>query len=174
MATPSQKDVVKLQRIMWYLHSGECIKYGWPSPTNQVTVYSGGDWAGLTRTRKSTSGRVFIHGFHLVSHWSGTQSVVALSSAEAELNTIVKRMAEILGLMNMKRVADPKGQVFSESSAANGIVHRQVRGWEKHFECQQPWVPGISGSGRHMSSQSAHNCRCFDALPEQRRRKAIL
>ena len=51
-----------------------------------------------------------MHGSHLVHHWSSTQKVVALSSAEAELNAIVKSMTEILCLMNMMKECgrDPK------------------------------------------------------------------
>ena len=86
-----------------------------------------------------------MHGSHLVHHWSSTQKVVALSSAEAELNAIVKSMTEILCLMNMMKKCgrDPKGQILTDSSAANGIVHRQGCGKVKHLECRQLWVQGL-------------------------------
>ena len=34
--------------------------------------------------RRSTSGGVILHGSHSLLHWSRTQQLVALSSAEAE------------------------------------------------------------------------------------------
>ena len=106
------------------------IKYKWQSPPNKVVAYSDSDWAGCTQTRKSTGGGVLMHGSHLVHHWSSTQKVVALISAEAELNAIVKSMTELLCLMNMKKECgrDPKGQILTDSSKV------------KHLECQQLWV----------------------------------
>ena len=43
------------------------------------------DWAGCEQTRRSTSGGWIIVGQHPLQTWSSTQSVVATSSAEAEL-----------------------------------------------------------------------------------------
>ena len=91
-----------------------------------------------------------MHGSHLVHHWSSTQKVVALSSAEADLNAIVKSMTEILCLINMMKECgrDPTGQILTDSSAANGIVHRQGCGKVKHLECRQLSVQGIVGEGK--------------------------
>ena len=71
--------------------------------TDELGAYSDGDWAGRSRTRKSTSGGVLMDGPHLVRHQASTQWVVALSSAEDELHAFAKSMAEILGLMNMMK-----------------------------------------------------------------------
>ena len=91
-----------------------------------------------------------LYGAHLLHHWSSTQSVVALSSAEAELNAIVKSVSEALGLINMMdecgRTAT--AQVLTDSSAANGIVHRQGCGKVKHLECRQLWIQGVVAEGR--------------------------
>ena len=85
-----------------------------------------------------------MHGSRFVQHWSSTQSVVALRSAEAELNAIVKRMNDIWGRMNMMKEYERglKGQIFAGSSATTGIVHRQGRGKVKHLECPELWVQG--------------------------------
>ena len=40
-------------------------------------------------------------GGHLLMHWSSTQSTVSLSSAEAELNAIIKAFSETSGVKNM-------------------------------------------------------------------------
>jgi len=113
-------------------------------------VYSDSDWAGCVKTRRSTSGGVLLHGEHLVHHWSSTQATVALSSAEAELNAVVKGVAEGLFLKNMlsecSRVC--VSRIFTDSSAANGIVHREGCGKVKHLERRQLWVQGIVGKGQ--------------------------
>ena len=90
-----------------------------------------------------------MHGSHLLQHWSSTQSVVALSSAEAELNAIVKAMMELKGVLNMCEEFGKKmkGQVLTDSSAANGVVHRQGSGKVKHLECHQLWIQGAVARG---------------------------
>ena len=124
--------------------------YKWQNPTDQLTVFSDSDWAGCIKTRRSTSGGVLLHGQHLVHHWSSTQATVALSSAEAELNAVVKGVAEGLFLKHLllecSRVCS--GRIFTDSSAANVIVHREGCGKVKHLECRQLWVQGIVGKGQ--------------------------
>ena len=42
---------------------------------------------------------------------------------------------------------DDEGQIFTDSSAANGVVHRQGYGKVKHLECRQLWVQDIIAKG---------------------------
>ena len=102
------------------------------------------------KTRRSTSGVVLLHGKHLAHHWSSTQATVALSSAEAELNVIVKGIAESICAKSMLEECSRRcdSRVFTDSSAANGIVHREGCGKVKHLECRQLWVQGIVGKGQ--------------------------
>ena len=152
MACPTRLDTVKLKRLIRYLSGArrKAIMYKWQNPTDQLTVFSDSDWAGCIKTRRSTSGGVLLHGQHLVHHWSSTQATVALSSAEAELNAVVKGVAEGLFLKHLllecSRVCS--GRIFTDSSAANGIVHREGCGKVKHLECRQLWVQGIVGKGQ--------------------------
>ena len=83
-------------------------------------------------------------------HWSSTQATVALSSAEAELNAIVKGVAESICAKSMLEECSRKcrSRMCIDSSAANGIVHREGCGKVKHLECRQLWVQGIVGSGK--------------------------
>ena len=81
-------------------------------------------------------------GSHLIHHWSTTQATVALSSAEAELNALVKGCSESLGLKNLAEEwgQELKVRVNIDSSAANGIAHREGCGKVKHLETRQLWV----------------------------------
>ena len=83
-----------------------------------------------------------MSGRHLLHHWSSTQATVALSSAEAELNALVKAISETLGIKNMMKFAGVEltAEVFTDSSAAKGIVHRTGCGKVKHLEAKQLWV----------------------------------
>ena len=55
-----------------------------------TTLHTDRDWAGCRRTRKSTSGRAVLIGTNCVKTWSCTQGPIALSSAEAEYNSMVE------------------------------------------------------------------------------------
>ena len=81
-------------------------------------------------------------GAHVIHHWSNTQANVALSVAEAELNAIVKGAIESIGMTNMGRECghDIKMYIFTDSSAATGILHRSGCGKLKHLEAKQLWV----------------------------------
>ena len=88
-----------------------------------------------------------MSGCHMISHWSSTQSIIALSSAEAELRAVVKMVSETLGVKNMfKSMGIDKGIVIkTDSSACNGIVHREGCGKVKHLETRQLWVQDVVG-----------------------------
>ena len=85
--------------------------------------FSDSDWAGCTRTRKSTSGGCILIGNHLIQHDSSTQQNVALSSAEAELNSATKMISEGLGVKHMLEDIgiELDLEVSLDSSAAKGI-----------------------------------------------------
>ena len=64
-------------------------------------VWTDTDFAGCSETRKSTSGGVAMLGTHLIKGWSSTQSVIALSSGEAEFYGIVKGASVGLGIKSL-------------------------------------------------------------------------
>eukprot|EP00972_Heterocapsa_arctica_P103210 15210078-Heterocapsa_arctica.AAC.1 len=65
-------------------------RFNWQTSPDRITAIVDTDYAGCLETRKSTSGGVLMHGSHCIRSWSTTQSVIALSSGEAELYGIVK------------------------------------------------------------------------------------
>ena len=83
-----------------------------------------------------------MHGGHLIHHWSSTQSTVALSSAEAELNGITKGMVETMLVKHFCNDFRCNLDIVlkTDSSAAVGIAQRQGAGKVKHLECRQLWV----------------------------------
>ena len=95
----------------------------------EILVYTGSDWAGCQRTRRSTNGGAVMYGSCLVAHWSRTQVSVALSSAEAELNAAVKVACGHLGMpVTIK--------MFGDSSAMKGTLSRKGSGKVKHLEAR--------------------------------------
>ena len=81
-------------------------------------------------------------GNHLLTHWSRTQSSIALSSGEAELNAMLKGGCESLCLRNLlKEVGvDADIEMFGDSSASYGTLHRIGAGKMKHLHTKQLWL----------------------------------
>ena len=83
-----------------------------------------------------------MHGKHLVHHWSRTQAAVAVSSAEAELNAMLKCGQELISFRQLLEEMSIQKQLElrGDSSAALGIVARKGCGKVKHLSVKQLWL----------------------------------
>ena len=89
-------------------------------------------------------------GRHLIRTWSKHQKVTALSSAEAELYAVVTGSCEGLGI---KAYGDDlgiklHGNVYTDSSAALGILQRTGVGRINHIHTQALWLQEARESDR--------------------------
>ena len=77
-----------------------------------------------------------------MGHWSRTQQVVALSSCEAELSGICKAAQEGLAAKHLSHEIGKEYPlcIYTDSSAARGVVQRQGAGKVKHLSVRQLWV----------------------------------
>jgi hypothetical protein len=178
MAKPTRGDVIRLKRVLRYLKGAPRIAnlFIWQSPVSKLITFSDSDWAGCVKTRRSTSGGMVMRGSHLLAHWSSTQATVALSSAEAELNALIKAASETLGIVNMLKAMGKEFErrVLTDSSAANGIVHRLGCGKVKHLEARQLWIQEtvrmkameVKKVGRtfNLSDALTHHWNCVDGV----------
>ena len=144
MSRPVKGDEQRLKRVVRYLvsHPRYVVLYPWQEQIRELVVFTDSDWGGCTRTRKSTTGGVIMRGKHCLMHWSRTQQLISLSSAEAELNASITAGAE--GLL-MKHMTEEIGAactlvVRGDSSANDGIVHRTGTGRIKHLSIRQLWL----------------------------------
>ena len=144
MSCPRVRDVERIKRMLRYIKGKRRASYlyRWQNCPDKIEVYSDSDWAGCHETRRSTSGGVAMRGSHLIHQWSSTQSTVALSSAEAELNALVKAGVEGLGLAAIMEDTGHEGliEIKTDSSAAKGVIHRQGSGKIKHLSVRQLWL----------------------------------
>ena len=144
MSNPCNGDWALLKRMARYLVSHRRLIhfYAWQDASPTVSVYTDSNWAGCTRTRKSTSGACLFHGEHLVRSYAKTQAVIALSSAEAELYATTMASSEALGLKAM--MADfgihVTPHMFVDASAAIGICQRKGLGKVRHLDTQSLWI----------------------------------
>jgi hypothetical protein len=145
----------KLKRLARYLVRAQRVKlmfrYISSEEAKKVTVHSDTDFAGCRKTRKSTSGGVLMISSHLIKSWSTTQSVIALSSGEAEYYGMVKASAQGIGAKAMLMdfgvdISEPI-EVMSDASAAIGIAQRRGMGKVRHIETNQLWLQERVASG---------------------------
>ena len=152
MADPQVGDEKSIVRAVRYLARFPRLvaKYDWQEPVSKLVVFTDSDWGGCVRSRRSTSGGAMMHGMRLIGHWSRTQQLVALSSAEAELNAAVKAGQEGLGMSNLlaELGVEVHIQLQGESSANHGIITRQGTGKVKHLSVRQLWLQEQTSLGR--------------------------
>ena len=165
MASPCAGDEALLTRAVRYLrrYPKWTARYEWQEAQSRLVAFTDSDWGGCVRTRRSTSGGVLMHGGHAVLHWSRTQQLVALSSAEAELNASIKAAQEALGLRQTAlevglQCVGPIG-CKGDSSANDGILKRTGSGKIKHLSVRQLWLQEQCGLGlaEHIKIPRAMN-----------------
>ena len=83
-----------------------------------------------------------MRGAHVITHWARTQQLIALSSAEAELNASVKAAQEGMSLAHLEEELGRQVivRLLGDSSANNGIIQRQGSGKVKHLSVRQLWI----------------------------------
>jgi hypothetical protein len=83
-----------------------------------------------------------MFGSHLVKSWSKDQSVIALSSGEAELYAANLGGVQALGMKSFLRDVGVKidVKIWIDAKAALGIIGRQGLGKVRHIEVQDLWL----------------------------------
>lgn len=143
-ASPTRESVIKLKRLTRYLvnHPRLVWRFDHESPKQHLDIMSDTDFGGCLRTRRSTNGGVARIGSHVIKCWAKTQSVVALSSAEAELTGLCQAAGEGLGLQSICKDLglDLSLRLRSDSSAAIGICRRRGLGRVRHLAVAGLWL----------------------------------
>ena len=144
MSKPTTGSWRRLMRIAKYFKKRPRLVWRFdmqPEPT-EISVYTDADWAGCRRSRKSTSGGVILLGRHCVKAWSKTQAVIAKSSAESELYSVIKGSCEGLG---MQTLMDDLGVTIDinlhlDATAAKGILERSGLSKVRHIDVNHLWL----------------------------------
>ena len=151
MASPTQGDLIRLKRLGRYLinHPRLVFHYPFRDAPKSIRVYSDTDWAGCIKTRKSTQGGVVLLGGCCIKSWSSTQSLIALSSGEAEYYGVVKASSVALGTQAMLQDMGCRLpiEVMTDASAAKGIASRRGLGKTRHIQVHYLWVQERVGNG---------------------------
>ena len=88
MSVPRNCDWVALKRVVRYFLGRPRFvgRFGWQEKPKFLSAFSDSSWAWCHDTHTSTSGACFMHGSHLIIAYSRTQSNIAHSSREAEID----------------------------------------------------------------------------------------
>jgi len=112
-------------------------------------------------TRKSTTGYVAMFGRHVIKFGSNMQSVLGLSSAEAEYYALTKGAAMVLGLKSlaedwlMALNCELRYSLYSDSSAALAFASRRGLGTMRHIETRYLWLQERVAKG-HLRVHKVH------------------
>ena len=132
MANPRKSDREKLIRIGKYLLGKPryVIKLSPQKDIDPINAYGDSDFAGDLTTRKSTSGGLACLGDHVVKSWSSSQSIIALSTGEAELYALNKASATAMGLKSLlwDLGVDLEIKVFTDATTGKALAVRRGLG----------------------------------------------
>ena len=89
-------------------------------------------------------------GQHCIKTWSKTQAIVAKSSAESELDGVVKASCEALGTLTLLEElgAEATARVHVDVSAAQGIIERAGLDKRRHIDVNVLWLQEQEVRGR--------------------------
>jgi Reverse transcriptase (RNA-dependent DNA polymerase) len=110
VANPTLKHIGTVKRVLRYLvgtldkgimYTRNCVVDN--AKTINLHGYCDSDWANDSETRKSTTGFIFTLAGGAISWMSRRQSIVALSTAEAEYVAVCEATMEAMGLRNIMK-----------------------------------------------------------------------
>ncbi|XP_062556635.1 uncharacterized protein LOC134221461 [Armigeres subalbatus] len=101
VCSPTEADWVAAKRVIRYLKGTKKWKLKYGDPEGKLTGYSDADWAGDLKTRKSTTGVVYMYAGGAISWTSRLQDFVTLSSMESEYVALSEASQEAVWLLNL-------------------------------------------------------------------------
>ena len=144
MSAPCESDWKMLKSVARYVKSYPrlLLQYKYQEPPLGTDAIVDTDFARCRRTRKSTNGCYVMLGTHHIKSWTTTQTVIAMSSGEAEHYGVVKGACEAVGIVSL--LQDMTGRrsnvhVSTDSSAARGIAMRRGVRKVRHLEVRTVW-----------------------------------
>ena len=132
-----------------------------------IEVYSDADWAGDTRSRKSTSGAVILAGGCRLHAHSRGQDVVALSSCEAELYGASEAMKEAVLLREMLmfiRMGEYAIELKLDAKSTHQMLYRRGPGRMKHLDVRALWLQELAANHGMITKKIPREINAGDLL----------
>ena len=167
MARPERAHFARIKKLARFLLGVETSRWEYPwqeePEAANLKVFTDSDWAGCLRTRRSTSGGLVMLGWHPLRTWSSTQSVVATSSAEAELYSAAEGASRSLGLQSMLQEMGVQTSlaVSTDSSSAKSFASTRGLGRMRHLEVKDLWLQALMKDGEVTLRKSRAATMCL-------------
>lgn len=108
LVAPTEADLQAAKRVLRYVSKTRHLALTYSrSPVSEITGFTDSDWAGETEARKSTAGYVFTLQGAAISWKSKKQTIVALSSTEAEYIGSTEAAKEAIWLQRLYSDLNP-------------------------------------------------------------------
>ena len=145
MKEPRSGHMQELKRLGRYLVKNKrCVlTYARQTSGETLQVHVDSDWTGDSFGRKSTTGVTVRRGKHLLRHMSCLQTLVALSSGEAEYYALIRGACTSLGIQSHYQdwMIDVPIQIYSDSPAARSVARRRgIGGRLRHLQTRHLWL----------------------------------
>ena len=168
MSKPTLGAFRRLKKAARYLLSRSSVvfRFEWQDEASKLNIFTDSDWAGCTRSRKSTSGGVIMLGSHCLRTWCLTHGAIALSSAEVEYYAMVERATRGVGVKTMLKEMGIEASIVlsTDSSAAKSLRSRRGTGRIRHLETKWLWLQVEVAAGRIKLEKVAGNSNPADLM----------
>jgi len=151
-------------------------RYDYQKDWKILDIWSDTDHAGCPWTRKSTTGGIMMFGSHAIKHWSTTQSVIALSSGEAEYYGCVRAGSIAIGIQSLLLdlgVKKDRLKIKTDASVAQSLASRRGLGGTKHIEVNQLWLQEKVNDGKIEIEKVRTDDNLADALTKYKEQASI-
>ena len=144
----------------------------WRNPqqewTGKVLGLTDSNWAACPVSRKSTSATYLMLGKHPIFAASSTQTILSLSSGEAEFYGAVRCACRTPGLKSLMSdlSLDVKAELVTDSSACKALCSRRGAGRIRHIHCPAWWLRRKNAITRRAGKDLAPDVGTKAGIPE--------
>jgi hypothetical protein len=153
LANPGPQHMKLARRILRYLKSTKSLRLTYRGHLQMLKGFTDADWGGCHDTRRSTAGYLFNIGSGAISWQSKRQSVVALSTCEAEFlgqTQATKEAAWLRRPLNELNMSQGKAATIICGDNQGAIAlssNPQYHSRTKHMEIQRKWQGEVQDTG---------------------------
>jgi hypothetical protein len=155
MTNPRECDMRDALQALRYLHTyaGRGILFPYQQPIRGLEAFVDSDWAGDKDLRRSRTGYLILYNGVPISWFSGLQSIVALSSTEAEyiaLSSVAVEIAYLRQLLEFIGRPEHAPTVIAEDNRGaiewvkNEVDHKR----SKHIDVKYHYVRQLNEEGK--------------------------
>lgn len=152
VCAPTEADWVAAKRVVRYLKGTKDWQLRYGDPEGKLVGYADADWAGDLKSRKSTTGTVFMYAGGAISWTSRLQDFVTLSSMESEYVALSEASQEAVWLLKLfEDFGEPSFKPVTlwedNQSCIKFVSSERTTKRSRHIETRQCFVKELCDAG---------------------------